>query len=79
MIPAARMYAEQDLGQYIEWLRARSVEEFHFVLVDSRTGVSDTGGIGSQCREAAKFFEQVRVTLLLRLQLRRGLVRVGIG
>jgi DNA-binding CsgD family transcriptional regulator len=41
----ARMYAEQDLGQYIESLRARWVEEFDFVLVDSRTGVSDTGGI----------------------------------
>ena len=41
----ARMYAEQDLGQYIESLRARWIEEFDFVLVDSRTGVSDTGGI----------------------------------
>ena len=41
----ARMYAEQDLGQYIESLRARWTEEFDFVLVDSRTGVSDTGGI----------------------------------
>lgn len=34
-----------DLGTYIETLRDDWVTQYDFVLVDSRTGVSDTGGI----------------------------------
>jgi hypothetical protein len=36
---------ENGIGRAIERMRADWVREFDFVLVDSRTGVSDTGGI----------------------------------
>ena len=40
------LYAERGLGEYIEeTLRAQWCAEYDFVLVDSRTGVTDTGGI----------------------------------
>jgi len=40
-----RLYAERNLGARFERIRAAWVSQFDFVLVDSRTGVSDTGGI----------------------------------
>jgi len=39
------LFAEHDLGNYIERLRTDWISSFDFVLVDSRTGVSDVGGI----------------------------------
>ncbi|RLK54956.1 tyrosine-protein kinase family protein [Actinokineospora cianjurensis] len=39
-----RLY-DQGFGEYLEQCRARWTERYDFVLVDSRTGVSDTGGI----------------------------------
>lgn len=39
------LFAEEDLGSYVEELRASWVSSFDFVLVDSRTGVTDIGGI----------------------------------
>jgi len=41
----AKLFAENDLGRYIEDLRNEWTSEFEFVLVDSRTGVTDIGGI----------------------------------
>jgi cellulose biosynthesis protein BcsQ len=38
-------FREHKLGEYIESLRREWISEFEFVLVDSRTGVTDIGGI----------------------------------
>lgn len=40
-----KLFEKHDLGAYIERLRAEWVSSFDFVLVDSRTGVTDIGGI----------------------------------
>jgi len=39
------LFDRHDLGSYIEELRDEWAKEFQFVLVDSRTGVTDIGGI----------------------------------
>lgn len=39
------LFDRHDLGSYIEQLRNEWTSEFDFVLVDSRTGVTDIGGI----------------------------------
>ena len=39
------LYKERALGEALEVLRAEWVAEFDFVLIDSRTGVTDIGGI----------------------------------
>jgi cellulose biosynthesis protein BcsQ len=39
------LFDKHDLGSYIEELRDEWASEFQFVLVDSRTGVTDIGGI----------------------------------
>jgi MinD-like ATPase involved in chromosome partitioning or flagellar assembly len=39
------LFDKYDLGSYIEDLREEWASEFQFVLVDSRTGVTDIGGI----------------------------------
>jgi MinD-like ATPase involved in chromosome partitioning or flagellar assembly len=39
------LFDKHDLGSYIEKLRDEWIAEFDFVLVDSRTGVTDIGGI----------------------------------
>jgi cellulose biosynthesis protein BcsQ len=39
------LFDQGDLGSYIEELRDEWAAEFEFVLVDSRTGVTDIGGI----------------------------------
>jgi len=39
------LFDKHDLGSYIEKLRDEWIPEFDFVLVDSRTGVTDIGGI----------------------------------
>jgi MinD-like ATPase involved in chromosome partitioning or flagellar assembly len=39
------LFAEHGLGSYIETLRNEWISEFDFVLIDSRTGVTDIGGI----------------------------------
>jgi cellulose biosynthesis protein BcsQ len=39
------LFTEKALGRYIEELREAWLEEFDFVLIDSRTGVTDIGGI----------------------------------
>ncbi len=41
----ARLYDTKDLGAFLETLRASWVQEYDFVLIDSRTGVTDIGGI----------------------------------
>jgi MinD-like ATPase involved in chromosome partitioning or flagellar assembly len=41
----AGFFREQGGGQFVEGLRARWREDFDIVLIDSRTGLSDTGGI----------------------------------
>ncbi len=40
-----RLFTEKQLGTYIEELRNEWLAEYDFVLVDSRTGVTDIGGI----------------------------------
>ena len=40
-----RLYSERQLGSRLEWLRDAWSAEFDFILIDSRTGFSDTGGI----------------------------------
>jgi GH25 family lysozyme M1 (1,4-beta-N-acetylmuramidase)/cellulose biosynthesis protein BcsQ len=40
-----KLFGEMDFGNYLEKLREEWVEEFDFVLVDSRTGITDIGGI----------------------------------
>jgi MinD-like ATPase involved in chromosome partitioning or flagellar assembly len=39
------LFDKYDLGSYVEELREEWASEFQFVLVDSRTGVTDIGGI----------------------------------
>ena len=39
------LFTEKALGRYIEELREAWLSEFDFVLIDSRTGVTDIGGI----------------------------------
>jgi MinD-like ATPase involved in chromosome partitioning or flagellar assembly len=39
------LFENHDLGAYIEKLRSEWISEFDFVLVDSRTGFTDIGGI----------------------------------
>jgi hypothetical protein len=39
------LFSKNDLGSYIEELRNEWASEFDFVLIDSRTGVTDIGGI----------------------------------
>lgn len=39
------LFANHGLGSYIEELRNEWIAEFDFVLIDSRTGVTDIGGI----------------------------------
>jgi cellulose biosynthesis protein BcsQ len=39
------LFDKHGLGAYIEELRNEWIEEFDFVLIDSRTGVTDIGGI----------------------------------
>jgi MinD-like ATPase involved in chromosome partitioning or flagellar assembly len=39
------LFENHDLGSYIEELRNQWISEFDFVLVDSRTGFTDIGGI----------------------------------
>lgn len=38
-------FADQAGGSYIESMRTEWREEFDFILVDSRTGITDTGGV----------------------------------
>ena len=40
-----RLFEEDDLGGYLDALRQEWIEEFDFVLIDSRTGITDIGGI----------------------------------
>ncbi len=40
-----RLYTEHDLGSFLEELRVAWKAEFDFVLLDSRTGITDIGGI----------------------------------
>jgi MinD-like ATPase involved in chromosome partitioning or flagellar assembly len=39
------LFDKEDLGSYIEALREDWISQFDFVLIDSRTGVTDIGGI----------------------------------
>jgi MinD-like ATPase involved in chromosome partitioning or flagellar assembly len=39
------LYENQQLGNYLETLRKEWKEEFDFILIDSRTGITDIGGI----------------------------------
>jgi cellulose biosynthesis protein BcsQ len=39
------LYSEHDLGNFLEELRENWKQFFDFVLIDSRTGISDIGGI----------------------------------
>jgi cellulose biosynthesis protein BcsQ len=41
----SRLYRQRHLGAYLESLREQWRLDYDFVLLDSRTGVSDTGGI----------------------------------
>jgi cellulose biosynthesis protein BcsQ len=40
-----QLFEERRLGEYIEELRQEWITQFDFVLIDSRTGVTDIGGI----------------------------------
>lgn len=40
-----RLYDEHHLGNFLEALRTEWKEKFDFVLIDSRTGITDIGGI----------------------------------
>jgi hypothetical protein len=40
-----QLFAERGLGAYIEKLRDQWASRFEFVLIDSRTGITDIGGI----------------------------------
>jgi MinD-like ATPase involved in chromosome partitioning or flagellar assembly len=42
-----KLFAEYDFGEYLESLRKEWIAEYDFVLVDSRTGVTDAGGVCS--------------------------------
>jgi len=39
------LYTEHDLGQHIEDMRREWIDEYDYVLIDSRTGITDIGGI----------------------------------
>lgn len=39
------LYESQQLGNYLETIRKEWKEEFDFILIDSRTGITDIGGI----------------------------------
>jgi MinD-like ATPase involved in chromosome partitioning or flagellar assembly len=39
------LYSKEDLGQRIEALRERLIAKYDFVFVDSRTGITDLGGV----------------------------------
>ncbi|QTA83433.1 p-loop domain-containing protein [Desulfonema limicola] len=39
------LFNERSLGSYLEKLREQWIEEYDFVLIDSRTGITDIGGI----------------------------------
>jgi cellulose biosynthesis protein BcsQ len=39
------LFGKYDLGTFIEHLRSEWISEFEFVLIDSRTGITDIGGI----------------------------------
>jgi tetratricopeptide (TPR) repeat protein/MinD-like ATPase involved in chromosome partitioning or flagellar assembly len=41
----ARLYSEHDLGARLEKVRAEWFTRYDFVLIDSRTGITDIGGI----------------------------------
>jgi MinD-like ATPase involved in chromosome partitioning or flagellar assembly len=41
----AELFDKHELGSYIETLRNEWISEFDFILIDSRTGVTDIGGI----------------------------------
>lgn len=40
-----KLFTEKDFGNYLETLREEWLEEFDFILIDSRTGITDIGGI----------------------------------
>jgi MinD-like ATPase involved in chromosome partitioning or flagellar assembly len=40
-----KLYADRDLGSYLENVRAEWQAEYDFTLLDSRTGITDIGGI----------------------------------
>ncbi len=39
------LYEEHQLGDFVEWLREAWKDNFDFILIDSRTGITDTGSI----------------------------------
>ena len=41
------LYKEHGLGKFLEQMRAKWKENYDFILVDSRTGVTDIGGIST--------------------------------
>ena len=41
----ADLYSDRDLGGYLESLRLEFISEYDIILVDSRTGITDIGGI----------------------------------
>ena len=41
----AAMYQDQNLGEQLEKWRDRWIQDYDFVLIDSRTGITDIGGI----------------------------------
>jgi MinD-like ATPase involved in chromosome partitioning or flagellar assembly len=40
-----QLFKDHNFGRYLERLRSEWIKEFDFVLIDSRTGVTDIGGI----------------------------------
>jgi hypothetical protein len=40
-----RLFEQTDIGWYLERLRQEWIAEYDFVLIDSRTGITDIGGI----------------------------------
>jgi MinD-like ATPase involved in chromosome partitioning or flagellar assembly len=41
----AGLYEQKDFGSFLEGVRTQWKEEFDFILIDSRTGITDVGGI----------------------------------
>ncbi len=41
----AKLFAHFDFAYYLESLRSEWISEFDFVLIDSRTGLTDSGGV----------------------------------
>jgi cellulose biosynthesis protein BcsQ/tetratricopeptide (TPR) repeat protein len=41
----AALFEDKDLGEYLEELRTQWLRAFDFILIDSRTGLTDSGGI----------------------------------